>query len=124
MKKINGSKGILIFSMIIIIIYLVGCAPLGPNNLRGATNKELKLFNQAVETNDISVCYNFNPYIEKRTPAFSSELTFRLRNHCFYSIAINTKNPDLCNEMSHVLGDNFKEASKKYQEECVKKSNR
>ncbi len=108
-----------------LLIFASGCAFywLEDRPTRRATQEEVDMFYNAISTNNSTRCYGFDLKSEKRRIGFfSTEPTFLLRNHCFYTIAIETKNPKLCEEMKDVLKD--EETFIAHKEACIQKASR
>ena len=107
------------FFALVLLLFLVGCSP----PYRRATQEEIDKFNLAIETNNVTLCFELDNRAEKMPyTIFSPESSFPLRVHCLYTIAEQTKNPQLCEQMVYV-GDN-KESFELYKEKCIKKATR
>ena len=121
----NLSKILLLFIISTIPFFLTSCifdfiendAP-----YRKATQMELDMFYKSVAYNNISICYKLDPKARKKEYRFEYESSFELRNHCFYKIAIQTKNPKICDEMSDI--SNMEETFNLYKGVCIKEASR
>lgn len=103
---------------IILLIVSFGC-----NYERESTKKEINLFQKALSTNDVNLCYSIDPRSRKNVDIFfpSFKETYNLRVECFYNIAINTKNSSICYEIESDFYD--KEILESIKEDCIKQSN-
>ena len=104
LRKWKGELGI--YALLICLSFLiVACIPeefYTVSPYRRATGYELGVFYKAIETNNVSICYTFDPRAELK--ATRSTLGFYLRDQCFFDIAVKTKNPKLCTGIEY-LGD-------------------
>ena len=133
---------IVVTYLLIFTIFLSSCTLyfMEDRPYREATKKELEIFYSAVDTNNVTLCYKLDPRAEKRRVYFFDYETeeFELMNHCFFKIAIQTKNPKLCDEMLYIGDDKISEyvddrglliyttlkVFESYKESCIKKASR
>ena len=115
---------IVVTYLLIFTIFLSSCTLyfIEDRPYREATKKELEIFYSAVDTNNVTLCYKLDPRAEKRIQYYWDEPTFPLRPHCLYTIAIQTKNPKICDEMSDI--SNMEETFKPYKDVCIKEASR
>ena len=113
---------IVVTYLLIFTIFLSSCTLyfIEDRPYREATKKELEIFYSAVDTNNVTLCYKLDPRAEKRIQYSWDEPTFPLRPHCLYTIAIQTKNPKICNELFNKNND--PEPSSLYVGDCIKKA--
>ena len=124
----NSLKNVMII-FFLLTFFLMGCSlsyieyAIEDTPFREATKMEFSLFNTAIQTNNVSICYQIDPKAEKRREPFDYETeTFRLRPHCIFLIAIHTKIPALCEELMDKRND--LQPSQSYKAACIDEANK
>lgn len=115
-------KSKLILFGLILVLLIVSCNKYAyqSTKYREATEEEFILMNNAIENNDDIKCLEIDPRAEKRSYSFSDETTYDLRNHCLIEIAINTRNPKICEQIG--LIENEEEFLETYKQSCIDKA--
>lgn len=80
------------------MFFIQGC---GKVDYMEATRNDLNHYSIALASNNWTLCYSFDPLLKKSCTWGYTEC-FNLRESCFYNIAIQTKNPQLCEELIYL----------------------
>ncbi len=118
MKEFNLSIKIFIFSISFLSVLLSSCIPywMVDTPYRQANQKELSLYYNAINTSNVSICHTLNSKAEKRTKVMwilgDYIPTFLIRNQCFFEIAVNQKNPLLCDNLANIEKDDPKDIAR------------
>ena len=109
---------------LIILVIILSVILSSSCGYRPATQEEHDLMFEAINNSDADLCEKINPRakIMKRGLFDYTTKTYDLRNHCIYEIAIEKKNPELCEELK--LIEHEEEFLPAYKESCIKKANR
>ena len=123
-KKSVLVKKILVFFIFVIPLFLSGCLLGFMENspYRLATEKELIMYSHAVVTNNLTLCYSLDSTARKKEYIFEYGSSFPLRAYCLYNIAIQTKNPNICEELMNKQND--PSPIPESRQDCIQKASR
>jgi hypothetical protein len=119
-KKSQKARCVALFFVVLVV--LSGCTST-TSGFKKASENDLKKFKEAIDSNNFSMCLDFDPYLE-RAPCclYSDEIRFRLRNECIYRIAVTMKDASKCEYLQNVLGEFYKDSFIGVKAACVEKS--